>query len=188
MKCPSLNCRSLFLAFLLTACGGGGDGGGGGGASTFTIGGTVSGLSGTVVLQNNGGGDLTVSVNAGFTFATALANGGTYNVTVLTQPADQTCTVTNGSGTISGSNVTNVSVACVSLPRFSYVANFSDNTVSIYTVDAATGQLRARGYVIAGTNPSSVTVDPSGKFAYVANFTSNNISAFSINAATGALT
>ena len=40
----------------------------------------------------------------------------------------------------------------------------------------------------AGTNPVSVTVDPSGKFAYVTNITSNNVSAYTINAATGALT
>ncbi len=44
------------------------------------------------------------------------------------------------------------------------------DTVSIYTVNASTGQLRANGYVPAGTQPSAVAVDPSGKFAYVANF------------------
>jgi hypothetical protein len=30
-------------------------------------------------------------------------------------------------------------------PRFAYVVNFYNNTVSIYTVDAATGQLRHNG-------------------------------------------
>jgi len=78
------------------------------------------------------------------------------------------------------------------VPRFAYVANFSDNTVSIYTVNAATGQLRHNGYVAAGTNPSSVTVDPSGKFAYVTNSFNgtggNSVPAYSINATTGALT
>src|SRR6266496_3921033 len=74
------------------------------------------------------------------------------------------------------------------VPRFAYVTNAGDNTVSIYTVDAVTGQLRARGYVATGTNPQSVAVDPSAKFAYVANGGSSNVSAYSINAATGALT
>lgn len=32
----------------------------------------------------------------------------------------------------------------------------------------------------AGTNPYSVTVDPSGKFVYVANYGSNDISAYII--------
>jgi hypothetical protein len=81
----------------------------------YTVGGTVSGLVGTgLVLQNNGGDNLNITANGPFTFATALANGSPYNVTVLTQPTGpaQTCTVTNGSGTISGANVTNVQVTC----------------------------------------------------------------------------
>jgi hypothetical protein len=74
-------------------------------------------------------------------------------------------------------------------PRFAYVANQGDDTVSIYIVDATTGQLRHNGYVAAGTGPSSVTVDPSGRFAYVANqFPDNNISGYTIDASSGALT
>jgi 6-phosphogluconolactonase len=74
-----------------------------------------------------------------------------------------------------------------SVARFAYLANRGDNTVSIYTVNAGTGQLRANGYVAAGSSPRSVTVDPGGKFAYAANFGSEDVSAFSIDAATGAL-
>jgi 6-phosphogluconolactonase (cycloisomerase 2 family) len=74
------------------------------------------------------------------------------------------------------------------VPRFAYVPNAGDGTVSIYTVNAKTGQLRSNGYVLAGEFPQQVTVDPSGRFAYVANQTSNSISAYTINASTGALT
>jgi 6-phosphogluconolactonase (cycloisomerase 2 family) len=74
------------------------------------------------------------------------------------------------------------------LPRFAYVANSADGTVSEYTVNLSTGQLRENGYVFAGTGPDSVAVAPSGKFAYVANGFSNNISAYTVNASTGALT
>jgi len=81
-------------------------------ANAYTVGGTISGLTGSVVLQNNGGDSLTSNSNGTFTFPTPVATGGTYNVTVQTQPAGQTCTVTNGSGTIGGSNVTNVGVTC----------------------------------------------------------------------------
>lgn len=81
-------------------------------ASTFTVGGTISGLSGTVVLQNNAGDDLSLSADGPFTFATALADGSTYAVTVLAQPPGQTCTVANGNGTISGAGVTDVTVTC----------------------------------------------------------------------------
>ena len=40
--------------------------------------------------------------------------------------------------------------AVTSVPRFAYVPNFKDNTVSIYSVNASTGQLRDNGYVLAG--------------------------------------
>src|SRR6185437_7531651 len=81
-------------------------------ADSFTVGGTVSGLSGSVVLQNNGADNLTISANGGFTFASALTNASQYNVTVLTQPSGQTCTVARGVGTVSGANVANVTVTC----------------------------------------------------------------------------
>lgn len=81
--------------------------------NAYTVGGTVSGLSGTVVLQDNGGDDLTINSNGSFTFATPVAQGASYSVTVLTQPTGQTCSVTNGSGTMGGANVTNVGVNCV---------------------------------------------------------------------------
>jgi Galactose oxidase, central domain len=82
-------------------------------AATYTIGGTVTGLTGTgLVLQDNGGDNLTVTANAtSFNFTTAITSGGSYSVTVLTQPAGQSCTVTSGSGTATA-NVTNVSIAC----------------------------------------------------------------------------
>jgi hypothetical protein len=84
-----------------------------GGGTNYTVGGTVSGLTGTgLVLRNNGGNDLPVSANGSFHFSTALASG-PYSVTVYAQPSGQTCTVTNGSGSISGAAVTNVAVTCV---------------------------------------------------------------------------
>ncbi|MCL7983389.1 MAG: YncE family protein, partial [marine benthic group bacterium] len=67
---------------------------------TYTVGGTVSGLTGTVALLNNGGDGLSVSADGGFTFATPLADGAGYAVTVGTQPAGQTCEVASGTGTI----------------------------------------------------------------------------------------
>jgi predicted transcriptional regulator len=82
----------------------------------YTVGGTASGLTGTVVLQNNAGDDLSVSTNGSFTFATSLTHGDAYAVTVLTQPAGQTCTVSSGSGTVSGANITAVAVTCTDTP------------------------------------------------------------------------
>ena len=64
-----------------------------GGTTSFTVGGSVSGLSGSVVLQDNGGDNLSVAANGSFTFATSLASGAAYAVTVKTNPSGQTCTV-----------------------------------------------------------------------------------------------
>ncbi len=85
-------------------------------STTYTIGGSVTGFTGTgLVLQNNGGSNLTVSANAtSFTFASPVASGGVYSVTVLTQPASESCAVTNGDGKAMA-NVANVSVSCTQL-------------------------------------------------------------------------
>src|SRR6201999_432321 len=72
---------------------------------TFSVGGTTSGLSGAVVLQNNGGDNLSVTTNGAFAFATKLASGSAYSVTVLTQPSGQTCTVSGGTGTVASAHV-----------------------------------------------------------------------------------
>jgi len=80
----------------------------------FTVGGTVSGLTGSgLVLQNSGANNLTVNADGPFTFS-AVLSGATYSVTVLTQPNGpaQTCSVTNGSGTVEAANVTSVRVFC----------------------------------------------------------------------------
>ena len=90
-------------------------GGGAAGSAAYSVGGTVSGLSGTVVLQDNGGDNLPVTGNGPFTFATSLAGGTAYAVTVKTNPTGQTCTVSNGSGTIGAANVANVAVSCVNV-------------------------------------------------------------------------
>jgi len=101
--------KIVFLVFLpfIAHCGAGGIF-----VYTATIGGTVSGLDGTVVLQNNGGDDLAVTENGSFTFPTEVLEGSDYNVTVLTQPQTQTCTVANGSGTVYGSSIDNITVTC----------------------------------------------------------------------------
>ena len=83
-------------------------------ARAFTVGGTLTGLPAgdTLTLQDNGSDNLTLSTNGTFTFPTALPNGYAYSVTVSGTGGGLpiTCTLTNGSGIISGANVTNVAV------------------------------------------------------------------------------
>lgn len=86
-------------------------------AGFFTIGGTVSGLSGTLVLQNNGGDDKTITTNGSYAFATGLMTGAMYNVTLLSAPGNQVCNVAAGtaSGTVGATNVTNIAVTCTTV-------------------------------------------------------------------------
>lgn len=78
----------------------------------YNVGGTVSDLVGTMVLQNNSGNNLTVTSDGSFTFTTPVFDGSSYNVTVLTQPAGQICVVSNGVGAVIGSPVTSVTITC----------------------------------------------------------------------------
>jgi 6-phosphogluconolactonase len=109
-----------FLALFMVACGGGG----GDSSSpppppppaTYTVGGTVTGLSGSgLVLNSDFGGDLAVSASGSFAFSTPLPDGSAFNVGVKNQPTSspaQVCQVANGTGTIAAANVTNVDVTC----------------------------------------------------------------------------
>lgn len=89
-------------------------GGSGGGSSGYTVGRTVGGLSGTLVLQNNGTDDKTITSNGTYAFATQLADGALYDITVKGNPAGQVCAVKNNAGTIAGANANNVNVECAS--------------------------------------------------------------------------
>lgn len=93
---------------LIAACGGGN-------GVTYTVGGTISGLNGTLVLQS-GGISKSFNTNGVQTLSDPIPEGTSYALTVRTQPTGQTCTVTNGTGTVHA-DVTNVQVTCISATR-----------------------------------------------------------------------
>jgi hypothetical protein len=118
----SLACATLVM---LTGCGGGGGGTTPPPASlaTYSIGGTVFSSGGTIVLQDNGGDDLTLGNVGTFTFATHLASGASYAVTVKSSPSLplQDC-VTGANaggpatGTVAGADVSSLFVFCSPVP------------------------------------------------------------------------
>jgi 6-phosphogluconolactonase len=95
-----------------------------------------------------------------------------------------TPTVTAGSGPIS--------VTVDPSGKYAYVANYGDSTVSQYTIGLSgaltsmTTPTVAAGST-AGSTPSSVTVDPSGRYVYVANYHDSTVSQYKIGS-NGALT
>lgn len=80
-----------------------------------TVGGVISGLSGSVVLQNNDIDLLTVSANGTFTFPSAIVEGSNYAITILSQPNAQSCTINASSGVISSVSITHISIDCIDL-------------------------------------------------------------------------
>jgi 6-phosphogluconolactonase (cycloisomerase 2 family) len=143
---------------------------------------------------NNGGDILPLTASGTFAFATPVASGGHYSVSISTQPIGLVCTVSNGSGTVGAAAVSNVNVSCTTqFGKFLYVANSGSNDISSYSIDAATGALTSLGAPVpAGVKPQFVTIDPAEKFVYVTDAGSLSsaagLSAYSINGTTGALT
>ncbi len=120
---------------------------------TYTVGGSVSGLSGTLLLHNNGGDDLSLTANGAFTFATALADNAAYSVTVASQPNGQSCIVTNGTGKIAGANVSNVAVTCI------------DNNVPTHTLGGTLSGLSGT-VVLQNNGGDDLTLTADGAFAF----------------------
>jgi 6-phosphogluconolactonase (cycloisomerase 2 family) len=163
----------------------------------YSIGGVVSGLDGTaLMLQDNGGDNLTVTANGNFTFATKIPSNMTYVVTVGAQPTNpaQLCRVTNGSGTVTTANVTTVTVRCRNTGSLLFVTNPFDNggdgSVAAFTINPLSGALTAvvgSPYTPAEVAPYSLVLDPGGQYLYVANSASASVSTYGV-AASGALT
>ena len=131
--------------------------------ASFTVGGTITGLTGAgLVLQNNGGNNATLP-SGSTTFSFTVASGNPYAVSVLTNPSNptQSCIVSNASGTVTTANVTNVNINC---------------TTTSFTAGGAITGLAGSGLVLqnnlggdqaitAGTTSYSFTVPSSTGYA-----------------------
>jgi uncharacterized repeat protein (TIGR03803 family) len=118
--------------------------------ATYTVSVSVSGLSGSgLVLALNAGNNLAVSANGSATFATPVASGANYQVSVATPPSSpqEVCSVANGSGTIGTSNVT-VDVICATLD---------------YTVGVTVQGLSGSGLVLQLNGGSNLAVTANGQ-------------------------
>jgi trimeric autotransporter adhesin len=128
----------------------------------FTIGGNVSGLTGAgLILQLNGGNDLSIVSSGAFAFETTVQNGTGYNVSVRRQPTNptQVCTISNGSGTVPGSNVTNIAINCVS---------------SSFTVSGNVSGLAGAGLVLELNGGNDLPIAADGSFTFATPLTSGS--------------
>lgn len=85
--------------------------------NTFTVGGTVTGITGieTLTIQNNGGDDLIIAADGAFVFTTPIDDLTGFTVTVLTPPpSTPTCTFAGtDTGAVSNANETGVTISCI---------------------------------------------------------------------------
>jgi 6-phosphogluconolactonase len=134
--------------------------------------------------------------------ASDIAAAGTAVVTVF-NPAPGGGTSNPLTFTITPGAVDPQAIAVDPAGNFAYVMNGGcsggiGGYVSMYTINPTTGALASIGPPVStydyGTDPGSVTVDPSGKFVYVTNSGDpwdpdyGSVTMYTINAATGALT
>jgi hypothetical protein len=171
---PVFYAAALFLTAALAGCGGG----------QATVGGHVTGLTSglSVVLQNNGKDELTVTGSSAssvpFTFVSEVAASNAYSVSVFSQPPGSNCVVSNGSGSISATalDVTNVAVTCtVSSTVVVVVSGVSANasvtlSSSGSTMAVGNGSVAFPALLSAGSTYSvAITKQPTGQICSLAN-------------------
>lgn len=82
--------------------------------SFFSLGGTLSGLTGELLLSVNGAEmQFTQQQLGDVTFEQRLLDGSEYQVEILTDPDGQQCNLSNGSGFIAGESVTSIEINCL---------------------------------------------------------------------------
>jgi 6-phosphogluconolactonase len=173
-------------AALFSSCGGGS--GGNAAPPTYSIGGTIQGLRGAgLVLQNNGGGNLSVPAGASsFQFPGSATSGTAYDVTVLASPLGppaQTCIAQNGSGTVSNSNP-HISVTCATVASELLIGVDANGTIYAFPIDPDTGSLRAASVTVTA-GATALATDPSGKFVYTASLSASTVSGYTVTSAGG---
>jgi len=133
-----------------------GSGSGSGSGGPFTIGVTVSGLAGSgLVLADNATDKLTITANGTLTFATTVAKGGLYAVTVQTQPSNptQTCAVGAGASGTATANVT-VTVSCTTNPVTATIGGMVSGLVANTSV------------ILQDNGGDSLTITANGAFTF----------------------
>ncbi len=121
---------------------------------SYTVGGTVSGYTGSgLVLQNNGSDDLIISKNGTFTFSSAIIDGSEYAVSVQTLPnsPNQFCSVSNGSGTLGGAAISNVAITC---------------STNAYTVGGTVSGYAGNGLVLQNNDSDNLTINTERNFIF----------------------
>lgn len=89
-----------------------------------------------------------------------------------------------------GTAKADVLIGVVNPPRFAFVANENDSTISSYAIDAETGVMQHRGYSSApdvAIGPADLLPHPTGEFFFAVNHDSRTISVYAMDAHAGTI-
>jgi 6-phosphogluconolactonase len=136
-------------------------------------------------------GALTIDPSGKFLYVTANAAAGTSIYAFARNTASGTASLI--AGAIYSIDLFSNSIITDPSGKFVLAVSNGSSTlfglIAIFSLDSTTGKLAevATSPFQTGSDPSSVTVDPSGKFVYVANTSDATISAFTLNTTSGVL-
>lgn len=86
--------------------------------ASYSVGGIVSGLNGdSIIIQNNGADDTTITENGEYTLLAAYSDQSSYEISISKQPEDpnQNCSISGNSGTIDNADVVTVDIDCINI-------------------------------------------------------------------------
>lgn len=163
---------------------------------TYAIGGSVQGLTGSIVLVNNGNDVVTLAADGTFAFNKKLSAGAGYAIEIDEQPEGQLCAVSNAHGTVGGAAVSNVLATCVTQTPYSISGTVSGlrGTLVLALNDAETKTITADGpfaftHVVPGFSPYSLVAlrSPPGQDCAVADAdgTSDEVNQVAVTCQTG---
>lgn len=126
-------------------------------SSEFSISGTITGLtSDGLILQNNGGDNLSIPANStSFTFPTKVSSGKNYSVTIQSKPAGMLCSILSASG-VATANVSNIAIACFS-PWTKISGASGVATYGYKVLMDSKGNLIVTGYTRGGLDGNTLT-------------------------------
>jgi alpha-tubulin suppressor-like RCC1 family protein len=152
-------------------------------SGTFAVGGTVSGLIGSLDLALNDQSE-TIDGNGFGNFSQQLVSGTAYTVTISRQPTGQTCSLQNATGVIAAAPVTNILVNCVS-NQYTVGGSISGLTGNLTLLLNGANSLQVSGasqiFTFASTVPFnsqyavSVGTQPSGQICSVSSQTASGV-------------
>ena len=117
-------------------------------APTYSVGGDVTGLQGGPLTLSNGTNRVTLNSDGQFTLAAGVLGGAPYQITVISAPAGQTCSVQHAGGTVADANVNTVHVVC---------------SAKVFQVS---GYVQGSGTVTVQNGNEVISVDPGGAFQF----------------------